>query len=104
MHVEPEVTSVKRASAPDDIALEVPRLVRTSVAMQAVLALIAQVGPTNASVLLTGESGTGKELVAHIIHQLSARRTAPFIAINCAALPETLMESELFGHEKGAFT
>jgi len=79
-------------------------LVGSSHAMQHIFALIRQVAPTNACVLVTGESGSGKELVARAIHQCSTRSGEPFIAINCAAMPETLMESEIFGHEKGAFT
>jgi len=79
-------------------------LVGSSDAMQQVYRLIEQVATSSASVLITGESGTGKELVARTIHTLSSRRDGPFLAINCSAIPDTLMESELFGHEKGAFT
>lgn len=79
-------------------------LIGASRKMQEIFRLIEQVAPSTASVLITGESGTGKELVARTIHELSARRSKPFVAINCAAIPETLIESEIFGHEKGAFT
>ncbi len=81
-----------------------PRIIGDSSAMQKVGRQIQQVASTPTTVLLLGESGTGKELFARGIHQLSQRRTAPFIAINCAAIPDTLIENELFGHEKGAYT
>ena len=79
-------------------------LVGPSKKMQEIFRLIELVAPSTASVLITGASGTGKELVARTIHELSPRKPKPFIAINCAAIPETLIESEIFGHEKGAFT
>ena len=98
-----------------DVELEVTRrqlrdtgklgpLVGSSAQMKAIYSMIERVAPSNVSVLVTGESGTGKELVARALHELSARRSKPFVAVNCAAIPETLIESEIFGHEKGAFT
>jgi DNA-binding NtrC family response regulator len=79
-------------------------IIGESAAIQELLVRIEQMAPVSSTVLIQGESGTGKELVAKAIHDLSPRRGKPFIAVNCAALPETLLESELFGHEKGAFT
>lgn len=75
-----------------------------SPAMKEILAMVEQVADSRATILVTGESGTGKEVVARLIHTYSDRKANPFVAISCAALPETLLESELFGHEKGAFT
>ncbi len=102
--------------APADVVSTARRLLRwrdmqertgiagESTAIKEMLYKIEQMAPANSTVLIEGESGTGKELVAKAIHEFSPRRGKPFIAVNCAALPETLLESELFGHEKGAFT
>ena len=79
-------------------------LIGNSPEMRKIYDVIEQAAPTSASVLITGESGTGKELVAQTIHQRSPRASHPYVGINCAAIPDTLLESEIFGHEKGAFT
>jgi two-component system, NtrC family, response regulator len=81
-----------------------PNIIGASAELQSVFGVIRQAAPTKATVLILGESGTGKELVAQALHQESLRRDKPFIKVNCAALSESLLESELFGHEKGAFT
>ena len=87
-----------------EISMKYGKMIGQSSAMKEVNTLIRQVAKTNATVLITGESGTGKEVTAVAIHRLSNRADKPFVVVNCAALPEQLLESELFGHEKGAFT
>ncbi len=103
----------RQREADDDIKETVARsrekgvlgsLVGNSKKMQDIFTMIERIAPSTVSVLITGESGTGKEVVARTLHELSARRSRPFVAVNCAAIPETLIESEIFGHEKGAFT
>ncbi|HWD48557.1 MAG TPA: sigma-54 dependent transcriptional regulator [Rhizomicrobium sp.] len=97
---DPELIAAVLAAVAD----ESHQLVYEDEAMGAVLALADQVAGSEASILITGESGTGKEVLARYVHRKSARAEKPFISVNCAAIPENLLESELFGHEKGAFT
>src|SRR5438094_9243119 len=85
-------------------AYGIPKMIGDSAAIQTVSQSIQRVAPTDATVLLTGESGTGKEVFSRAIHQLSPRRDKPFVTVNCAAIPHTLIENELFGHEKGSYT
>ncbi len=116
--VDPDVLAliVERASSLHDLEAENRRLLATqsssvldgivysSDSMLKACKMVERVGPTDVTTLLHGESGTGKELFARALHDLSSRRDGPFVAVNCAAIPETLLESELFGYEKGAFT
>jgi DNA-binding NtrC family response regulator len=92
-------STLSRYALPD-----IPEIVAESAAMKDVLRLVHKVAPTDVTVLITGESGTGKELIADLLHKLSSREDRIFLKLNCAAIPEGLLESELFGHEKGAFT
>lgn len=87
-----------------DIVLEQTRLIARSAAIRALLKLVVQIGKSSASVLITGETGCGKDLIAHAVHHFSARNGKPFVNLNCASIPEHLIESELFGYEKGAFS
>jgi transcriptional regulator with GAF, ATPase, and Fis domain len=98
----PNGASSLEALGPDDLIGE--GIVGRSVALRNVLEQLEMVAPTESTVLICGETGTGKELIARAVHRLSARRTQPFVKCNCAAIPTGLLEAELFGHEKGAFT
>lgn len=108
VHAVKQAASARNSGGADDVAVpgegERMPLVGRSPAMQGVYRMITRVLRNDLTVLITGESGTGKELVAEAIHQLGNRRTGPFVAVNTAAIPSDLIESELFGHEKGAFT
>src|SRR6202521_3407068 len=97
---EPEMIAAVLAAVADDNH----ELVYRDSAMAHVIKLAQQIAPSDASILITGESGTGKEILARYVHRRSSRADKPFISVNCAAIPENLLESELFGHEKGAFT
>jgi two-component system NtrC family response regulator len=98
--LEQEFRAMQMAQQAEDFE----NMLGASAPMQAVFTFVRKVGPTNAPVLILGESGTGKEMVARALHRRSAQKDGPFIAINCNAIPENLLESELFGHERGAFT
>src|ERR1700747_3303891 len=89
---------------PDSRERRFEQLIGNSPALEAVLEQVERVAPTDSTVLIQGETGTGKELIARAIHNISSRCGRPFVKLNCAAIPFDLLESELFGHEKGAFT
>src|SRR5271169_4220260 len=97
-------TEILRTSDRDSYDRRFQQVIGNSPALEAVLEQVERVAPTGSTVLIQGETGTGKELIAHAIHNISSRCGRPFVRLNCAAIPLDLLESELFGHEKGAFT
>ncbi|WP_448873167.1 sigma-54-dependent transcriptional regulator [Desulfobulbus propionicus] len=102
--LEMRVVRARCASLEDRCRQEHQEIIGTSAAIRRILTMLGQIAPTDSTVLISGESGTGKELAANALHQDSLRADKPYIRINCAAIPEGLLESEFFGHEKGAFT
>jgi formate hydrogenlyase transcriptional activator len=96
--------TITNAGTADQVERTFERIIGSSAALESVLAQVEQVAPTGSTVLIEGETGTGKELIAHAIHNASQRCGRSLIKLNCAAIPLDLLESELFGHEKGAFT
>ena len=101
---EMQTVRARCASLEDRCRQEHQEIIGNSAAIRQIFALINQIGPTDSTVLINGESGTGKELAANALHRASPRADKPYIRINCAAIPDGLLESEFFGHEKGAFT
>src|SRR5271154_5829658 len=99
-----EHAAVTNAGPADQAERAFERIIGNSAALESVLDQVEQVAPTDSTVLIEGETGTGKELIAHAVHNASQRCGRAFIKLNCAAIPLDLLESELFGHEKGAFT
>jgi len=97
-------TEILRTGDQDSYERRFEQIIGNSSALEAVLEQVERVAPTGSTVLIQGETGTGKELIAHAIHNISSRCGRPFVRLNCAAIPLDLLESELFGHEKGAFT
>ncbi|HPV48904.1 MAG TPA: sigma-54 dependent transcriptional regulator, partial [Smithellaceae bacterium] len=98
------IAEVKRLEGLLEDKYHFKNIIARSEKMRLILDLVARVAPTDSTIFISGESGTGKELIARAIHLASTRKEGPFITVNCAAIPETLLESELFGYEKGAFT
>src|ERR1700761_1492755 len=102
--IEDAISANRELDSSEIYGSGLPRIVGNSTALQRVLGMVRVVAPTDATVLINGETGTGKELIAEAIHACSDRPNGPFVKVNCAAIPAGLLESELFGHERGAFT
>src|SRR4051812_35334195 len=103
-HARAGAIAPDKQEIPRVITSKSPTLIGQSPVMKKLFSVIERVAPTEASVLITGPTGTGKELAARALHEMSSRRDNPFVDINCSAIPETLIEAELFGHQRGTFT